>query len=268
MKSYGERCWPRRSTVTTTCSGRSSRPRRVRARPRRVAARPLSRRARAARRSGRPRDPQRRHRRARRAPSPTRRTARRARARARRTCPRIRTRSPPGGALMTAAGIPNSKSTRATRRCYVRGVAHDVYRWMRENDPVHRDEKNGLWVISKYEDVSYVERSPDLFCSKQGVRPKGGGADNLSIVSMDDPEHAHQRRLVSRGFTPSRINAAHGTHSRARPRADRQRRGARRMRLRQRHRQAAAADRDRRDARPAGRRSRAARGLVRHDDGG
>jgi cytochrome P450 family 142 subfamily A polypeptide 1 len=90
---------------------------------------------------------------------------------------------------------------------FVRGVAHDVYRWMREHDPVHRDEKNGLWVISKYEDVSYVERRPDLFCSKLGVRPKGGGADNLSIVSMDDPEHAHQRRLVSRGFTPSRINS-------------------------------------------------------------
>ena len=90
---------------------------------------------------------------------------------------------------------------------FVRGVAHDVYRWMRENDPVHRDEKNGLWVVSKYEDVSYVERNPELFCSRQGVRPKGGGADNLSIVSMDDPEHAHQRRLVSRGFTPSRINA-------------------------------------------------------------
>jgi cytochrome P450 family 142 subfamily A polypeptide 1 len=90
---------------------------------------------------------------------------------------------------------------------FVRGVAHDVYRWMRENDPVHRDEKNGLWVVSKYEDVSYVERRPDLFCSKLGVRPKGGGADNLSIVSMDDPEHAHQRRLVSRGFTPSRINS-------------------------------------------------------------
>lgn len=90
---------------------------------------------------------------------------------------------------------------------YVRGVAHDVYRWLRENDPVHRDEKNGLWVISKYDDVGYVERQPELFCSGQGVRPAGGGggADALSIVSMDDPEHARQRRLVSRGFTPNRI---------------------------------------------------------------
>jgi len=88
---------------------------------------------------------------------------------------------------------------------YVRGVAHDVFKWMRENDPVHRDEKNGSWVVSKYDDVSYVERQPELFCSAQGVRPKGGGADALSIVSMDDPEHARQRRLISRGFTGGRI---------------------------------------------------------------
>lgn len=88
---------------------------------------------------------------------------------------------------------------------YVRGVAHDTFRWMRENDPVHRDEINGIWVVSKYEDVSYVERQPELFCSGQGVRPKGGGADALSIVSMDDPEHARQRKLISRGFTGGRI---------------------------------------------------------------
>jgi cholest-4-en-3-one 26-monooxygenase len=90
---------------------------------------------------------------------------------------------------------------------YVRGVAHDVFRWLRENDPVHRDQLNGIWVVSKYEDISYVERQPELFCSGQGVRPKGGGADALSIVSMDDPEHARQRRLISRGFTGARITA-------------------------------------------------------------
>ena len=88
---------------------------------------------------------------------------------------------------------------------YVRGVAHETFDWLRENDPVHWDERNHLWVISKYEDLSYVERQPELFCSGQGIRPKGGGAGNLSIVSLDDPEHARQRRLVSRGFTPSRI---------------------------------------------------------------
>ena len=122
---------------------------------------------------------------------------------------------------------------------YVRGVAHDVFRWMRENDPVHRDEVNGIWVVSKYEDISYVERQPELFCSGQGVRPKGGGADALSIVSMDDPEHARQRKLISRGFTGARITQLMD-HIRelARELVDNVAQ-ARRVRLRRRHRQAA-----------------------------
>jgi cholest-4-en-3-one 26-monooxygenase len=105
---------------------------------------------------------------------------------------------------MTAPAAPYG-SDALDPTLYVQGVAHDLFRWMRENDPVHRDERNGIWVVSKYEDVSYVERRPELFSSAQGVRPKGGGADALSIVSMDDPEHARQRRLISRGFTGARI---------------------------------------------------------------
>jgi len=89
---------------------------------------------------------------------------------------------------------------------YVRGIAHDVFDWLRANDPVHWDERNGIWVVTKYEDISYNERQPNIFSSAQGIRPRGGGNGDLSIVSMDDPEHARQRRLVSRGFTPSRIN--------------------------------------------------------------
>jgi cytochrome P450 len=92
---------------------------------------------------------------------------------------------------------------------FVRGVFHEMFDWLRDHDPVHWDEKNGIWVVSKYEDVSYVERQPEIFSSAQGVRPKGGGGGDLSIVSMDDPEHARQRKLVSRAFTPSRITALH-----------------------------------------------------------
>ena len=88
---------------------------------------------------------------------------------------------------------------------YMREAAHKTFEWLRANDPVHHDEANGLWVISKYDDILSVERQPDLFCSGKGIRPGDHGA-NLSIVSMDDPEHARQRKLVSRGFTPSRIN--------------------------------------------------------------
>jgi cytochrome P450 family 142 subfamily A polypeptide 1 len=103
------------------------------------------------------------------------------------------------------ASAPLSEIDALDPTLYVRGVAHDVFTWLRENDPVHWDEKNNLWVITKYEDISSIERRPEVFSSARGVRPKGGGGGELSLVSMDDPEHARQRKLVSRGFTPSRI---------------------------------------------------------------
>ena len=106
-----------------------------------------------------------------------------------------------------STSLPPSEVDALDPTLYVRGVAHDVFRWIRENDPVHWDEKNNLWVISKYDDISHIERQPELFCSAQGVRPAGGGADNLSIVSMDDPEHARQRRLVSKGFISHLVKA-------------------------------------------------------------
>lgn len=93
---------------------------------------------------------------------------------------------------------------------FVRGVAHDVFDWLRANDPVHRDERNGIWVLTKYDDIVYNERRPEVFSSAQGVRPKGGGSGDLSLISVDDPEHARLRKLVARGFTPSRINELTG----------------------------------------------------------
>jgi cytochrome P450 family 142 subfamily A polypeptide 1 len=79
----------------------------------------------------------------------------------------------------------------------------DAYRWLRDRDPVHWDAKNELWVVSRHEDVSYVSRTPELYCSRHGVRPRI--AAPMSIVSMDDPEHTRQRKLINRGFTPRQV---------------------------------------------------------------
>jgi cytochrome P450 family 142 subfamily A polypeptide 1 len=77
------------------------------------------------------------------------------------------------------------------------------YRWLRNNDPVHWDEANELWVVSKHEDVSHVSRHQELYSAAQGVRPKV--AAPMSIISMDDPEHTRQRRLINKGFTPAKV---------------------------------------------------------------
>ena len=79
----------------------------------------------------------------------------------------------------------------------------DAYRWLRHHDPVHRDEANDLWVVSRHAEVSQVSRHAERYSAAQGVRPKL--AAPMSIIAMDDPEHTRQRRLVSQGFTPRRV---------------------------------------------------------------
>jgi cytochrome P450 family 142 subfamily A polypeptide 1 len=79
----------------------------------------------------------------------------------------------------------------------------DTYRWLRANDPIHWDATNGLWVLSRHEDVVHVSRHTELYSSAQGVRPVLDVP--LSIIAMDDPEHTRVRRLINRGFTPARV---------------------------------------------------------------
>ena len=81
----------------------------------------------------------------------------------------------------------------------------DAYRWLREHSPIHWDAANELWVISRHADVSHISRNQELYSAAEGVRPKV--AAPMSIISMDDPEHTRQRRLINRGFTPARVRA-------------------------------------------------------------
>lgn len=83
------------------------------------------------------------------------------------------------------------------------GDPFPVYAWLRDNDPVYWDEKNKLWIVSKYAEVAYVSKNPKLFCSKFGVTPDTD--IQISIVTMDDPRHTKLRSIVSRGFTPRMV---------------------------------------------------------------
>jgi cholest-4-en-3-one 26-monooxygenase len=83
------------------------------------------------------------------------------------------------------------------------GDPHPTYRWLRENAPVYRDPGNGLWVLSRYDDVLSASKSPDLFSAARGVLADSDAL--VSIVSMDDPRHQRLRKLVNRGFTPRMV---------------------------------------------------------------
>jgi len=92
-------------------------------------------------------------------------------------------------------------------RFYASAIAerHAAYAWMRNHEPVYRDEANGLWGIASYDALYAAERDPSRFSSAGGIRPDTPALPMM--IDMDDPAHNKRRKLVSRGFTPRRVSA-------------------------------------------------------------
>ena len=93
------------------------------------------------------------------------------------------------------------------------GVPHEWFERLRREDPVYwQDEPGGgFWNVTKYSDLINVSRQPNLFSSWRGGtnvfelnEPELEGS-RLLMLNMDPPQHAKYRRLVSKGFTPKRI---------------------------------------------------------------
>lgn len=90
------------------------------------------------------------------------------------------------------------------RDWYQRGPFAELA-WIRANEPVYRDV-NGMWALTKVEDIRWAERQPQIFSSQaHGSRPNG--VPQPSMIDSDDPSHAEQRRIVARGFTPRQMKA-------------------------------------------------------------
>ncbi len=89
---------------------------------------------------------------------------------------------------------------------FYQGDPHPAFTWMRANEPVYRDERNGLWAVTRHADVLAVERDSATFVSGQGYRSFHEPDEN-NIIALDDPEHAAQRRLVSNRFTPRAVRS-------------------------------------------------------------
>jgi cytochrome P450 family 142 subfamily A polypeptide 1 len=84
---------------------------------------------------------------------------------------------------------------------------HDTLRELRAEGPVWRDEANGLWAVLGHDEVISVERQDDLFCSGGGYRALAStdAYREQDMIALDDPDHAAQRSLVSRRFTPKSV---------------------------------------------------------------
>lgn len=93
---------------------------------------------------------------------------------------------------------------------------YPYYRALRERAPVHRTSMSGLWVMSRFADARAVLRdprcgnpTPDQFERGRSVIDGSAGRprsrDTLSMLFLNPPDHTRIRGLVSRAFTPRRV---------------------------------------------------------------
>ncbi|MFI0366653.1 cytochrome P450 [Actinomadura sp. 1N219] len=85
-----------------------------------------------------------------------------------------------------------------------------MYSQLREKSPVHRNDNDDFWALSRHADVVAALKDSDRFSSRNGLRlePAFWGPDAerfFSFVAMDPPKHTRMRGLVSRAFTRKRV---------------------------------------------------------------
>ncbi len=81
---------------------------------------------------------------------------------------------------------------------------HEHFRWLREHAPLYWDPSCELFGVSLHEDIMFLSKHPELFCSGRSSRPERDSW-TPSMINLDDPAHRRRRNLVNRGFTPRRV---------------------------------------------------------------
>ncbi|EFC83652.1 cytochrome P450 [Parafrankia sp. EUN1f] len=90
---------------------------------------------------------------------------------------------------------------------------YPVWRRMRDEAPVYRNDKLDFYALSRHRDVDDAHVDPATYSSAYGTVLELMGPEPLStgqIIFMDPPAHTLLRALVSRAFTPRRVAALEG----------------------------------------------------------
>ncbi|MBY4572504.1 cytochrome [Gordonia paraffinivorans] len=88
---------------------------------------------------------------------------------------------------------------------------YPTYARLRAEAPVYYNSAMDFWALASHADVRAGFRDVQRFSNSWGVSmdPSAYGPDahkSMSFLAMDDPKHMRIRKLVSKGFTPRRVN--------------------------------------------------------------
>src|SRR6476661_468308 len=81
---------------------------------------------------------------------------------------------------------------------------YPTYAELRAEAPVFKSDAFGFYAITRYEDVSYVLKSPNLF-SSTAIEMNIRGKQSRTIINTDPPLHTNIRNMVNRAFTPRMV---------------------------------------------------------------
>ncbi|WP_326622992.1 cytochrome P450 [Streptomyces decoyicus] len=105
-------------------------------------------------------------------------------------------------------------------RGYADGLPHTAYRLLRDHHPVAWQEEHevlgwpagpGFWAVTRHDDVVRVLKDARTFSSHLGATqirdpdPADLPFIRRMMLNQDPPDHGRLRRLVSRAFTPRRV---------------------------------------------------------------
>lgn len=92
---------------------------------------------------------------------------------------------------------------------------YPTYERLRREAPVYYNSDGDFWALSRHADVAAGFRDNIRLSNSWGVsidptayNPHAENA--MSFLAMDDPRHLRLRKLVSKGFTPRRVNELAG----------------------------------------------------------
>jgi pimeloyl-[acyl-carrier protein] synthase len=97
------------------------------------------------------------------------------------------------------------------------GNPYEMYRALRENDPIHRSEMMESWVLTRYDDIDKVLTDNRFSADRQRARTRfaqmiqeqqaqyGPMSTAQTMLTSDPPDHTRLRKLVSKAFTPRAV---------------------------------------------------------------
>ena len=118
-----------------------------------------------------------------------------------------------------AYAIPLDKIDVSQPRLYQEDIWHPYFERLRREDPVHWCE-NGMygsyWSVTKYKDIMQVDTNQKVYSSDAmmgGIVLRDTPMDyrRPSFISMDQPKHDEQRKVVSPVVAPGNLQRLSGT---------------------------------------------------------